>query len=204
MQMFCTRLSLVLLSTLVKSIVVTIITHFVLDVLMPIPPLKHIVETVDTSANRSVTPLVVQIAVGTVNPNSYTTQAQCRNGSLIKKLNIQLDVIDSALSGAPGTIDWYLWFNIGGVQTRVFPNVLNASVTKNQVFHQDGALANQVQLSATGAYVPWVTKWRLEINIPRSLQQVNENDVIEFVLGTNIGAATTTTKFRCIYKEIFP
>lgn len=170
---------------------------------MPIPPLKHIVEVVDTNANRSVTPLVVQIAVGTVNPNSYTTQAQCRNGSLIKKLTIQLDVVDAAVNNV-GTIDWYVWFNIGGVQTRVFPNVLNASVTKNQVFHQDGALVVSNQVTAVGIVVPWVNKWRIEINVPRSLQQVNENDTIELVMGTNVGSATTSTKCRVIYKEIFP
>lgn len=171
---------------------------------MPIPPLKHIVETVDTGANRSVTPLVVQLAVGTVNPNSYTTQAQCRNGSLIKKLNIQLDVIDSGEPGSAGTIDWYVWFNIGGVQSRVFPNLTNASVTKNQIFHQEGALVQNANMTAVGAYVPWKNSWRIELNVPKSLQQVNENDVIELVLGTNINSATTSTKVRVIYKEIFP
>lgn len=100
--------------------------------------------------------------------------------------------------------DWYVWFNVGGTQTRPNAGTVNSSTLKNQIFHQDGAIAVNGQLTAVGTYEPWINKWRVEINVPRQWQQVNENDVIELViLGGNNGAATST-KCKVIYKEIFP
>lgn len=170
---------------------------------MVMPPLKHIVDTQLSLGNISVTLQVVQIAVGTVNPNSYTTQAQVRHGSLVKKLTIQLDIVDLS-QGTVDFYDWYVWFNIGGVQARANPNNLNPSVTKNQVFHQDGCLDVKTNLSATGVYVPWIHKWRIEISIPPAFQRVNENDVIELVVQGGPNTNSTSLKARVIYKEIFP
>lgn len=170
-----------------------------------IPPLKHVVDQVVTNANISAAFQVFPICVGTINPNSYATATQCRNGSLVKKLTLQIDVVDlNGSGGAPNEIDWYIWFNIGGVQARVNPNLINGSVTKNQIFHQDGAMICMNIITAVGIEVPWVHKWRVEIMIPRSLQQINENDAIEAVFSSSVNAATTSIKFRAIYKEIFP
>lgn len=167
------------------------------------PPLKHIVDAQNTLANISATPQVVQIAVGTVNPNSYTTQAQVRHGSLVKKLTIQLDIIDIS-NGTLDYYDWYVWFNIGGVQARAAANNTNPSVTKNQIFHMDGCLTGITNATAAGVYVPWVHKWRVEINVPPAFQRINENDVIELVILGGPNSASTTTKVKVIYKEIFP
>lgn len=169
---------------------------------MGIPPLKHVIDGNATSQNAFTTQ-VVQIAVGTINPNSYTTPAQVRNGSLIRKITLQFDYIDQQVS-ALDTMDWYIWFNIGGAQARPDPVGTNPSVLKNQIFHQDGALSMQLQATAVSTYVPWVNKWRLEIAVPRAFQQVNENDTIELVYRTTQNAGVSNFKWKIIYKEIFP
>lgn len=171
---------------------------------MAIPPLKHVVDQVVTNANISAVFQVIPIAVGTINPNSYTTSTQCRNGSLVKKITLQIDAVDFTATGQGNQLDWYIWFNIGGVQARVNPNLINGSVTKNQIFHQDGAMIAMNALTAVGVEVPWIHKWRVEINVPRSLQQINENDAIELVFSSSINAANMNLKVRAIYKEIFP
>lgn len=170
---------------------------------MVMPPLKHIVQAQNTLANISVTPQVIQIAVGTVNPNSYTTQAQVRHGSLVKKLTIQLDIIDTAVAGVD-YFDWYVWFNIGGVQARQAPNNLNPSVTKNQVFHMDGCVNYTIQSTAVGITSAWKHSWRVEVQVPPAFQRVNENDVIELVILGGANGGYTITKANIIYKEIFP
>lgn len=150
----------------------------------------------------SAAPTVYQIAIGTVNPNSYTVPQQVRNGSKIVKLNIEVDFVDVAIT--VGTFDAYVWFNIGGTQARPVPGAANPAVIKNQIMHQIGCLTQLFQSTAVGIASPWMHKFRLEINVPRSLQQINENDTIEFVFQTSIAAATSSVKFRCIYKEIYP
>lgn len=174
---------------------------------MAIPPLKHVIDGNNIAAAINTTQ-VVQIAVGTVNPNSYTTQAQCRNGSLIKKLTIQLDIVSTTpsatVANAINTIDWYVWFNIGGAQARPNPNAVNSSVLKNQIFHQDGTLVCNYIATSVGGIPVWKNSWRIEINVPKSLQQLNENDVIELCYIGSDTAASAGVKYRIIYKEIFP
>lgn len=173
---------------------------------MGYPPLKHVVDNIFVSQNSSYAggaPLVTQIAIGTVNPNSYTTQQQVRNGSLIKKLTLQVDLIDHNVNTVD-IYDWFVWFNIGGNQPRPTANLVNTSPIKNQVFHQDGAMFLAEQITAAGVYMPRTASWRVEINLPRSLCQINENDVLEFVLQGGPNTTTTHMKVKVIYKEIFP
>lgn len=147
---------------------------------------------------------MVQLAVGTINPNSYTTQAQCRNGSKVTKLTLQLDIVDDSIVSVVDYYDWYVWFNIGGTQTRPTANAINSSTLKNQVFHIDGTVTDQIVFTAAGFGQPWKNSWRVEINIPRAWQQVNENDVIELVVLGGPNTAHSSVKVKCIYKEIFP
>lgn len=145
-----------------------------------------------------------QIAIGTINPNSYVTPQQVRNGSKITKLSLQIDYIDDSIVSENSTVDWYVWFNIGGTQARPNPAAINSSVIKNQVFHQDGTMTDALIFSNAGYGQPWKNSWRLEVNVPRSLQQINESDTIEFVIQGGPNTAHSNIKFRCIYKEIFP
>lgn len=170
------------------------------------PPLKHVIDNIFVGTNTSYAggaPNVTQIAIGTVNPNSYTTQQQVRNGSIIKKITVQIDLFSNS-HDTVDIYDWFIWFNIGGTQARPTANLVNPSVIKNQVFHQDGALFTANQDTAIGVWLPRIASWRVEINIPRSLQQINENDVIELVQQGGANASTTNMKVKVIYKEIFP
>lgn len=168
------------------------------------PPLKHIIDNNNGLVNISSTPNVTTIAVGTINPNSYSTPSQVRNGSLIKKLTIQLDIID-ANTNSIEYIDWYVWFNIGGTQARPFPDsTVDTNNLRNQIFHQDGMLAYNASVTAAG-YIPiWKNSWRVELNVPASWQQLNENDKIELVIGGGANTTEIAIKVKVIYKEIFP
>lgn len=169
---------------------------------MAIPPLKHVIDQVVMGANMS-TVQNFPIAQGTVNPNSYTTAYQVRNGSIIRTITLELDYQDGVVN-ASNTFDWYIWFNIGGAQARPNPNSVNISVIKNQIFHQDGALYKIGFSTGVGLYPVDTKKWRLVIQVPRSFQQVNENDTIEFVYINSNNNATADLKAKVIYKEIFP
>lgn len=171
---------------------------------MTMPPLKHIIDNNNGLVNISSTPNVTTIAVGTINPNSYSTPSQVRNGSLVKKLTVQLDIIDTNPSSIE-YIDWYLWFNIGGTQSRPFPDLtVDTSNLRNQIFHQDGTACYFGQATAASYVVPWKNSWRLEVNVPRAWQQLNENDKIELVVGGGANVAGILIKVKVIYKEIFP
>lgn len=160
---------------------------------MAIPPLKHIVEQTVTAANLS-TVQTFDIAEGVINPNPYTTATNVRNGSIIRSINFEVDWLDS--SGAPNSFDFYIWFNINGTQTVVNPSGgANISHTKNQIMHQGGCLA---------ANLNTVHKFRFHLTIPNSWKQINEGDKIQFIFIGGANSATSSIKMRAIYKEIFP
>lgn len=167
------------------------------------PPIKHIIDSFQTGQNVFATPLVIPLAIGTVNPNSYSNPTQCRNGSIITKLTVQLDFMDSQFNSLDA-YDWYIWFNIGGTQARPQANLVNSSTLKNQVFHQDGFIVFNPQATAVGSTALWKNSYRLDLNIPRGLQQLNENDTIEIVILGGPNAGSLMVKAKVIYKEIFP
>lgn len=167
------------------------------------PPIKHVIDRLDTGQNTFATPKVYPFAVGTVNPNSYSNDTQCRNGSIITKVTLQLEIADQAFNSLDG-FDWYVWFNIGGTQARPQANLVNSSTLKNQVFHQDGCFILNPQATAVGSTALWKNAWRIEINIPRAFQQLNENDAMELVILGGSNQTTSSFKVKIIYKEIFP
>lgn len=123
---------------------------------------------------------------------------------MVRKLTIQLDIVDDSIVSDISYYDWYVWFNIGGVQARVNPAIVNPSVTKNQIFHLDGAIADNIVFTAVGYGQPWKNSWRLELSVPPAFQRINENDVIELVIQGGPNAAHSSIKSTIIYKEIFP
>lgn len=168
---------------------------------MGIPPLKHVIDQQVVQANMFTTQNF-PIAQGTINPNSYTTAYQVRNGSIISQIIVELDFLDQ--TAGVNFFDWYVWFNIGGTQARPNPNSVNVSVIKNQIFHQDGALWANISATAVGYLPIWTGKWRIVIDVPKAWRQVNENDTIEFVYITSTNTASSSLKAKIIYKEIFP
>lgn len=164
--------------------------------------MKHIIQNYNTAQNLS-TQTVVTLAVGTENPDPYTNVTNVRNGSIIRQIIIQFEWFKNNLS-TNDAIDWYVWFNINGAQTRPTNTNPNASHLKNQIFHQDGGIFMITQGSAIGVTQVTPRAWRIVINLPRGYQQVNLGDAIEFVMTTQINDATSAYKLTAIYKEIFP
>lgn len=168
-----------------------------------IPPHKHIIQNYQNALNLS-TQTIIVLAVGTENPDPYTNATNVRNGSLVRQLILQFEWLAAENGGQPDAIDWYVWFNINGAQTRPSNTFPNGSHLKNQIFHQDGTMSRSSSITNVGyTWVP-VNKWRLVIDIPRSYQQINLGDQIEFVMTTQTNIAGSDYKLTCIYKEIFP
>lgn len=196
---------LVFLHLLVNKDAVMLIYMVFVDInVRTIPPLKHIIDQVATGQNAS-TVQSFDLAVGTLNPDPYTSANNVRNGSIITAMIIELDVADQGLVSGSFNFDWYVWFNIAGAQTIVNPaGGVNISKTKNQIFHQDGSMDTRIVFTSASGFAPWVHKWRTVISIPRSYQQINDLDKIQFVYVSSNNTATLNLKLRVIYKEIFP
>lgn len=167
-----------------------------------IPPMKHIVQNYYTGVNLS-TQTVTILAVGTENPDPYTNVTNVRNGSIIRQIILQFDWISNTPT-SPDSIDWYVWFNINGAQTRPTNTNPNLSHLKNQIFHQDGTITRGVQSTAVATVYPTSKSWRVVINLPRGYQQVNLGDQIEFVMTSSVNGTVSDYKLTAIYKEIFP
>lgn len=168
-----------------------------------IPPMKHIIMTQQNAVNLSTQGTYI-LAVGTENPDPYTNVTNVRNGSIIRQIILQIDFANTSTADNVDAIDWYVWFNINGAQTKPSNTNPNASHLKNQIFHQDGALLPVKNWTNVGFQYAPVAKWRVVINIPRTYQQINLGDTIELVMTSQINAANMSYKITAIYKEIYP
>lgn len=164
-----------------------------------IPPMKHCIQATG-AINAGAANATLLLAQGTVNPDPYTTNSACRNGSLIKSLTIQFDV--ASLLTQVDTLEWYVWFNVNGAQTQPDAQNVTLSHLKNQVFHQDGAIyANGASTASPYEYA----RWRVVVKVPKSLQQLNDGDKLELIMRGNVNTAGAMYYRICvIYKEIFP
>lgn len=169
-----------------------------------IPPHKHIVQVYQTAQNISAAGNGVTLAVGTLNPDPYTNVTNVRNGSIIRQIHLQIDVLWQDSAAHHDSYEWYVWFNINGAQTQPDPQSTNASHLKNQIIHQDGRITSNVVFSSVGIFEPRVSRWRLVINIPRWAQQLNDGDKIELVHRNAVNAAIVDYRIVAIYKEIYP
>lgn len=171
-----------------------------------IPPMKHVIQNYNTSVNLNAGGTnVVILAQGTENPDPYTNSVAVRNGSIVTSMTFQIEWTNySSLTAAGDAIDFYIWFNIAGAQTRPNPTAINVSKLKNQVFHQDGSLMRCSAATQVAFQYPPVSKWRFTISIPKAYQQINFGDQIEICYVTQANNAFSDFKLTCIYKEIFP
>lgn len=169
-----------------------------------IPPLKHVINGYANNVNLSTT-TIFDLAVGVLNPDSYTTAVNVRNGSIIRNLNVAIDWLTGDVPGTEhDSFDWYIWFNVNGAQTVANPQTVNASHLKNQIFHQDGTISCVQEATAVGFSNANVSKWRLNIAVPRWAQQLNDGDKIQLVMITTKNATISDYRFQVIYKEVFP
>lgn len=175
-----------------------------------IPPMKHVLDDIFTIAAGTVSDQVVNLAVGTLNPDPYTTNNAVRNGSKVGDIKLMLDIYSTKPYDANLAIifDWYVGFNINGAQSMPAPNAVGNSHLKNQIFHQDQGvipLAGAVGSPADSVANNELAKWRVKIGIPTQYRQINEGDVIEFhiIKAANVTPGTVV-KLKAIYTEYFP
>lgn len=175
---------------------------------MGYPPLKHVLDDLFSIAPATTATQVVTLAVGTINPNYIGTNNQVRNGSLVTKLTILLDIGPTANTplDADGSLfyDWYIAFNIAGAQALPNPNAVGGSVLAPQVFHQDQGMFDFTNSGTVVSY-PAAHVIRVEVNVPKSWQRLNDTDTIELRFQKSaMISQTLNVKLKCIYKEIFP
>lgn len=171
---------------------------------MPMPPLKHVVDRVGLGVNLFTT-TAIDLAIGTLNPDPIAAggENKVRAGSILTSIILQLDY-DEFSNSVQALMDWYVWYNIAGVQGLADPSAVNPSLTKNQIFHQDGAMSFLDQRTSIGVIDHHMNSWRVQINIPKQYRQINDGDKIQLVIKSNINAATQSYKIKAIYKEYYP
>lgn len=174
---------------------------------MPMPPQKHIVEA-GTVTNASTSQTSFLLAHGVINPDPFSNEADCRAGSILGAMNIQLDVVPNTdqLGSQAIRFDWGIFYNIDDSQTPPSMDDPMGSAGKDliqQLIHQDGCLLPQAPTAGTntGEYSP--KSWRVNLVIPRAWSKINRGDTIRLYYKFN-NAHTTLLRIRVIYKEYFP
>lgn len=169
------------------------------------PPQKHVIDSGNTNVT-STTQTSLLLAKGVINPDPYTNNYECRAGSIIGDITLQLDV--TPLYSVFGTNDWYfdwlVFFNINDQQTAPSAEAVMGSSGAdmiNQIFHQDGTLLATPNTAATAAMN--VYQWRVQIGIPKAWRKLNRGDTIRLYFKFS-QAQTASVKIRAIYKEYFP
>lgn len=174
---------------------------------MRMPPQKHIIDSGATS-NASTAQTSLLLVKGTINPDPFTNNFECRAGSIIGAMAIQIDIVPEAgqLHSAPTFFDWGIFFNINDSQTAPSMDDVMGSAGAdllNQVIHQDGCLLSQVPVAGTQT-APYNEKsWRLLVKIPRSWSKLGRGDTIRLYFKFS-NTNTHWLKIRVIYKEYFP
>lgn len=171
------------------------------------PPQKHIIDSGSTNVSSTAQTSLL-IAKGVINPDPFTNNYECRAGSIIGALTIQMDVVYAAdqLGTNPGYFDWGLFFNINDQQTAPSVDAAMSSAGADlitQLFHQDGCLLTAVKAAGTSNTDYAVHSWRLSVKVPKAWSKLNRGDTIRLLFKPG----TTNTiwlKIRVIYKEYWP
>lgn len=172
---------------------------------MGMPPQKHVIDSgATTVASTSQTSLLV--AKGIINPDPFTNNYECRAGSIVGAMTVQIDlaIASNVINAGTMLFDWMLFYNINDSQTAPSCEAVMSSAGADlisQIIHQDGTLiTNPNSLSTADANV---RSWRLNIAIPRTWSKLNRGDTIRLYFKNSI-ANSMTIKIRVIYKEYFP
>lgn len=169
------------------------------------PPQKHVIESgVVNNASTSQTSML--IAKGVINPDPYTTNTDCRAGSILGSMTFQIDVVPAGSDTGPLNVyfDWFVMFNINDQQTPPTADAVMSSSGAdliNQIWHQDGCYIAVPTAVNVADYQ--VKQWRLNITPPPQWKLLNRGDTVRLYFKFS-NAATMGVKIRVIYKEYFP
>lgn len=163
---------------------------------------KHIVEnTIIAEAGAVVR--AIPLAIGTLNPDYFTNTNNVMAESTVGKITIQIDANVTPQAGITvDALDWYIWFNVNNGQPVQSPVGIGTTHTKNQVFHQDGALFT-TPAGALYAADAHTATWRIEIGVPRSWSRLQDGDQIQLVYIWQNAPAVHQFKYRAIYTEVY-
>lgn len=170
-------------------------------------PIKHVLDDLVTSeAGGALRTIVLARGVTAADPYG-AAQSQVNAGSaVITTMHVMLEFLINNQAVASGVVydalDWYIWFNVAGAQTRPTANAVGQSDLKNQVFRQGHSLmgASTVTTSQFARYSRVV--YEFDIKIPTWAQKINKDDQIELNYLFSDAAATHFTKMKVIFKEI--
>lgn len=168
-------------------------------------PIKHILnDLVQAEAGAAIRNIPLARGVTAADPYN-AAQSQVNAGSaIVTFMDIQLEfLIDSNVASTTDVdeLDFYIWFNIAGAQTRPTPFSEGISDLKNQIFHMGHAMmpcygaANVSQLTNQRAI------FHIPLKIPKWAQKINKDDQIELVYQWSGGAANHYLKMKVIFME---
>lgn len=170
-------------------------------------PIKHILDlTVTDEAGAVVRQYPLVKGITAADPYSTLGYPVNAGSCIVTHLDIELNVWINNKTTASTLItdkfNWFIWFNVSGVQTPPDPRNVTASDLKNQVFHQGmgilgcGAANASMANAKTGLY-----NVHLSLHIPKWAQAINKDDVIEFVYVFGDSVAVHNIALQAIFKE---
>lgn len=171
-------------------------------------PIKHILDDfVFREAGAAIRTISLVRGVTAADPYA-AAQSQVNAGSaVVRSIDMMLEVyVDNGgvASSAPyDYMDWYVWFNVAGAQTKPDPNQAGISDLKNQIWHQDHAVVGVGSTAAVTTTVPEQSfaKWHVRINVPTWAQKINKDDEIQLIYKWNFAEATHDLKLKAIFME---
>lgn len=173
-------------------------------------PIKHVIDTGLTDVNGTnysgnALALVKGVAPS---PDPYAVpQNQVNAGSaIVSHLKIWMDLwINNKTTASTGAlanlVDFYIWFNIAGGQTRPSPQSIGTSDLKNQVFHTGSTILGSSAVTSNQLNIADYVRYEIDLVIPKWAQKINKDDQIELVTMNDHADLTFNMKLKVIFME---
>lgn len=168
-------------------------------------PIKHILNDFVQLEAGAVTRNIPLVRGVTAADPYGAAQSQVNAGSaVVTFIDIQLEfMIDATVASGTAIdyLDFYIWFNIAGAQTRPTPFTEGQSDLKNQIIHQGQALMPTVVLATAVPVTNQRAIFHIPLKIPKWAQKINKDDQIELVYQWVQNAANHDLKLKAIFME---
>lgn len=186
-----------------------IYVRFDTEVVFTRRPIKHVLD--DTLLNKAgVAQYTINLVKGVTLADPYgAAQSEVNAGSaVVTHIEIEGCIwIDNSATVATNIFDdsfIYIWFNIGGAQTKPTGYSIGTNDLKNQVFYQNWFKlgASEAVTSNNSNYSEVMRRFHISLSIPRAYQNINKDDIIQFVIDWPTQApAIHNCRIQAIFKE---
>lgn len=152
----------------------------------------------------------INLVKGVTNADPYgAAQSEVNAGSAVIthiELEVNFFLNNQATAGTVVFDDafWYVWFNIAGSQTKPVGYSIGTSDLKNQVFAQGFVKLGTATVTTTTLLnaTQFQKSFRLSLSIPKAYQNINKDDLIQFVVDwPTQAAAIHNVRIQAIFKE---